>query len=101
MAKPDLLGIVVRDMAASLKFYRFLGLDIPPSSDTEQHVEVTTAAGFRIAWDTLELMKRMHECWDEPSGNRMVLAFAYETSAEVNSLYERIVQAGYHGHKPP
>ena len=40
MAQPDLLGIVVRDMAAALRFYRLLGLEIPPDQDTEPHVEV-------------------------------------------------------------
>ena len=29
MAQPDLIGIVVRDMPAALRFYRLLGLDIP------------------------------------------------------------------------
>lgn len=32
MAQPDLIGIVVHDMAASLQFYRLLGLDIPTCS---------------------------------------------------------------------
>ena len=48
MAIPDLISIVVRDMAAALAFYRLLGLDIPATADAEGHVEVITAGGFRI-----------------------------------------------------
>ena len=29
MATPDLIGIIVQDMAAALDFYRLIGLDIP------------------------------------------------------------------------
>ena len=50
MATPDLLGIVVKDMAAALKFYRLLGLDIPNEMDDQQHVEFRTPTGFRVAW---------------------------------------------------
>ena len=55
MATPDLLGIVVKDMAAALKFYRLLGLDIPNEMDDQQHVEFRTPTGFRVAWDTKSL----------------------------------------------
>ena len=65
MAKPDLIGIVVQDMAAALEFYRMLGLEIPPEADAEQHVEFTLPSGFRIAWDTFELMKSIHAEWRE------------------------------------
>src|SRR6266545_1802609 len=49
--QPDMIGIVVRDMAAALKFYRMLGLAIPEGVEGEAHVEVTTPNGYRIAWD--------------------------------------------------
>ena len=57
MAQPDLIGIVVRDMAAALRFYRTLGLEIPADQDAEPHVEVTLPGGFRIAWDTRGLSR--------------------------------------------
>jgi uncharacterized glyoxalase superfamily protein PhnB len=101
MAKPDLIGIVVRDMAVALTFYRLLGLDIPAEAEAEPHVEVTTPGGFRIAWDLLDMMKDIHGEWPEPSGHRMVLAFECASPAEVDGLYQRVLQAGYRGHKPP
>ncbi len=56
--QPDMIGITVRDMIASLRFYRLLGLDIPEGQDGEDHVEVTTPNGYRIAWDTETLVKK-------------------------------------------
>ncbi|MBI5080121.1 MAG: VOC family protein [Chloroflexi bacterium] len=101
MAQPDLIGIVVRDMSASLRFYRLLGLDIPPDSDTEPHVEVVLPGGFRIAWDSLEMMKEIYPDWIEPSGQRMTLAFKCESPVAVDALVNRMVQSGYPTHKEP
>jgi uncharacterized glyoxalase superfamily protein PhnB len=102
MAQPDLVGIVVRDMAASLKFYRLLGLEIPTSVDTEAHVEFVTSGGFRIAWDSLEMIKGIDPGWvDNPIGQRMTLAFKCENPAEVNTLYDKLIKQGYHSHKAP
>jgi hypothetical protein len=63
MAKPDLMGLVVRDMAKSLRFYRRLGMEIPASADQEGHVEVVLPGGCRIAWDTKEKLKRNADTW--------------------------------------
>ncbi len=99
--QPDMLGIVVRDMATSLRFYRLLGLDLPPEAETEPHVEVITPNGYRIAWDTEALTKSIYPDWSEPVGQRLTLAFKCDSPSEVDALYERIVQSGYQGHKPP
>ena len=101
MAQPDLIGIVVRDMAASLRFYRLLGLDIPMNMDTEPHVEVVLPGGFRLAWDSLEMIKDIDPGWIEPVGRRMTLAFKCESPSMVDVLYEQVVKSGYGGHKPP
>src|SRR5688572_22589922 len=37
---PDMIGIVVRDMAAALRFYRTLGLDVPEGQQREPFVQV-------------------------------------------------------------
>lgn len=101
MAQPDLIGIVVRDMAKALAFYRLLGINIPPEADEEPHVEYATPGGFRIAWDTVELMEGIHGDWTEPTGNRLVLAFKCDSAAEVDTLYKHVIEAGYEGHKRP
>jgi len=101
MAKPDLVGLVVQDMAKALKFYRLLGLDIPSEMDTKDHVEFRTEAGFRLAWDTVDLVKRFHTDWKPATGHRMGLAFLCEDSEEVDRLYQRVIAAGYNSIKPP
>lgn len=101
MTTPDLIGIVVQDMAASLAFYRLLGLDIPAEADSEAHVELSLAGGMRLAWDSAELMATIHGDWPAPQGHRMTLAFVCDTPADVDSLYAKVTQAGYHGRKPP
>ena len=101
MALPDMIGIVVRYMATALKFYRLLGLDIPTGAEKEDHVELITSNGYRIAWDTVELVKSFNPNWVEPLGHRMGLAFKCDGPAEVNALYAQIVNDGYKGHKEP
>lgn len=48
----DAMGLVVADMAASLAFYRRLGLDIPADADQAPHVEVALSPG---GWTSLIL----------------------------------------------
>jgi uncharacterized glyoxalase superfamily protein PhnB len=103
--RPDMVGIVVRDMAASLRFYRMLELEIPEGVEGvegEPHVEVITPNGYRIAWDTLETMKGIYPDFVEnPVGQRITLAFKCDSPAEVDALHERIVAAGFASHKAP
>jgi uncharacterized glyoxalase superfamily protein PhnB len=98
----DLIGLVVTDMAASLSFYRRLGLDIPLSADTEPHVEVTLPGGLRLAWDTIATVRSFDPSWSPASGGpRMGLAFRCDSPEEVDRLYADLVEAGYEGHLPP
>jgi uncharacterized glyoxalase superfamily protein PhnB len=99
--QPDMIGLTVRDMGASLRFYRLLGLEIPEDAEAQPHVEVITPNGYRIAWDTEELMKSLYPAWEPPVGQRIGLAFKCDSPAEVDALYERITQSGYAGHKAP
>lgn len=55
--------MVTSDMAATLTFYRRLGLDIPAGSDDQPHVEATTPGGVRIAWDTEETVRSFAPDW--------------------------------------
>jgi len=101
MAQPDMLGMVVRDMASALRFYRLLGLDIPAELDNEPHVEFVLPGGFRIAWDGLEMIKGIDPNWVEPTGQSMTLAFKCDGAAEVDALYQRVIENGYRSHKEP
>ncbi len=100
--KLDLIGIIVADMAASLAFYRRLGLDIPAEGDTEGHVETMLPGGMRIAWDTEEIIRSFSPDWQPPSGgHRMSLAFLCDSPADVDERYRGLIDAGYEGRHHP
>ena len=97
---PDAVGIVVKDMGRALAFYRLLGLEFPPGSEREPHVEANVN-GFRIMFDTVDLVREIYGHWREPVGHRMSLAFKCETPGEVDAVYAAIVAAGHKGVKKP
>jgi uncharacterized glyoxalase superfamily protein PhnB len=101
MALPDMIGIVVRDMHTALEFYRTLGLDIPQGAEKEDHVQVITPNGYRLAWDTEELVKGFNPEWSAPTGSRIGIAFKCADAADVDATYQHIVSRGYRSHKAP
>jgi len=99
--QPDMVGMVVRDMAAALRFYRLLDLAIPEGVEGEPFVEVITPNGYRISWNSLEMIKGIDPDWVEPVGQRISLAFKCDSPAEVDAFHRRIVENGYASHKEP
>ena len=100
--RPDMVGMVVRDMAASLRFYRLLELAVPEGVEREPYVDVITPNGYRISWNTLEMVKGIDPDFVEnPVGQRISLAFKCDSPAEVNALHEKILAAGFTSHKAP
>jgi uncharacterized glyoxalase superfamily protein PhnB len=97
----DLIGLVVADMAASLAFYRRLGLDLPPGADAEPHAELALPGGLRMAWDTVETIRSFDPDWTPATGSRISLAFDCGSPRGVDALYAELTDAGYGGrHKP-
>ncbi|WP_043729902.1 VOC family protein [Nocardia asiatica] len=98
----DVIGIVVRDMAASIAFYRRLGLDIPQGSEQEGHAEAALPNGLRLALDTEAVIASFHTGWTPPTGaGRLGIAFRCADPAEVDAVYTELVDAGYHGELKP
>lgn len=100
MAQLEYIGMVAKDMAATLQFYRLLGLSIPDGAEQEDHVEVALP-GIRVAWDAETLIRSIDPEWTTPSGQRIGIGFKCENSAEVDDLYRRVTEAGYAGYKAP
>ncbi|WP_433201027.1 VOC family protein [Nocardia sp. CA-107356] len=98
----NVIGIVVSDMAASLAFYRCLGLAFPEGADGEGHIEATLPGGVRVALDTEAVVKSFHADWQRPTAaGRIGLAFQCADPAEVDAVYSELVDAGYHGELKP
>lgn len=102
ISRLDMIGIVAADLAASLAFYRLLGLDIPDGAENEPHVEITLPNGLRVAWDTVATITSFDDTWTAPTGSsRMGLAFLCDSPAEVDATHARLVEAGHHSHLAP
>ncbi|MFG2754112.1 VOC family protein [Streptomyces xanthophaeus] len=98
----DVIGLVVSDMAASLAFYRRLGLDVPAGAYDQPHVEAVLPGGLRVAWDTEETIRSFDPSFTPPTGDgRLGLAFLCDSPAEVDALYAELTGAGYPGHLKP
>ena len=100
MAKLNAIGLVVSDMERSIRFYRLLGLEVPETPG-EGHVDTFLPNGVRFMLDSEEVVKSFRPDWTRATGNQLSLAFECDNPAQVNELYARAVEAGFHGEKEP
>jgi len=98
----QLVELVVADMAASVAFYRRLGLPLKEGVEADGHVDVEFGGGLRLALDTVETIRSFDPGWTPPTGgHRVSLAFSCGTPAEVDDAYGELTAAGYEGHLAP
>ncbi|WP_265521484.1 VOC family protein [Oerskovia flava] len=96
------IGIVTRDMAASLRFYRALGVPIAEVHDDAPHVDAQLDGGVALAWDTVDTIRGFDPGYELPSGgHRIALAFDKGTPAAVDEAFAELVAAGYAAHVEP
>jgi catechol 2,3-dioxygenase-like lactoylglutathione lyase family enzyme len=102
------LNLVVRDMDATLAFYRRLGLEIPDSAvwRTEtgpHHVDLKLPGGLGLDFDSSALAERYNAGWRESEAGegRCVIGFSVATREEVDERYAALTAAGYTGLQPP
>ena len=100
MPQLNACGIVVSDMAPSIRFYRLLGLDVPETPD-EGHVDTFLPNGVRFMLDTEETVLSFRPDWIRETGNQLSLAFECASPAEVDEVYASVTAAGFHGEKEP
>ncbi len=97
-----IVELVVSDMAATLAFYRRLGLDVPPEADDQPHVDADLGGGIRLAWDTDGTIRSFDPSWSPPAGgHRVALGFACDSPAAVDAAWTDLTGAGYEGHLAP
>ena len=95
------IGHAAADMAATLAFYRRLGLDIPAEADDAPHAEAVLPGGIRLMWDSHETLRSMDPDWQPPTDPGGSLAFLCAEAAEVDAVYDDMVNAGFTGHLKP
>jgi len=96
-----MVGLMVRDMAASLEFYRRLGIEIPEGSEEKPFVQKRMESGVSIFWDTVFADKYDPHGERPESGYQMMLEFFLEDERAVDSKYEEMTRHGYRGRREP
>src|SRR6185312_3996978 len=99
MPELNAIGIVSADLAASIAFYRLLGVDFP--EDGEGHIEATLPNGARFILDEESVITSFRPDWTRETGNQLALAFECSSPAEVDDLYGRAQAAGFDAEKEP
>ena len=100
MPELNAIGIVVSDMATSIRFYRLLGLELPDTPE-EGHVEAPHPNGTRLMLDSEEVVKSFQADWSRETGNQVSLAFECAGPADVDEVYARMTGGGFEGEKEP
>ena len=100
MPQLNAVGIVVSDMARSIRFYRLLGLDVPETPG-EGHVDTFLPNGVRFMLDTEEVVRSFRPEWTRATGNQLGLALECESPREVDAVFARVAAAGFQSEKEP
>ena len=85
MTELNAIGIVVSDMARSIRFYQVAGLDVPETPN-EGHVDISMPNGIRLMLDTEDTVRSFRPDWTRATGNQVGLALECESPAEVDEI---------------
>jgi predicted lactoylglutathione lyase len=98
----DQVNLVVRDMSASVEFYRRLGLDIPDTDPTWQghHRNATTPEGIDLDLDSISFATKWN-AGSNPDAPAVVIGFRVPSREAVDELYTELTEAGHAGQQPP
>lgn len=106
-ARLDGLNLVVRDMDATLAFYRRLGVEIPEESvwrsgGAAHHVDLTLPGGLGLDFDSADLARHYNAGFDDTrGGSGTLIGFRVATREAVDARYAELTSAGYDGLQPP
>lgn len=94
------IDLIVRDMDATVAFYRQLGLEIDADAGGV-HVEVRFSNGMLLEFDSTAFVTQWDAGWNGSTGGSAVLGFAVPSRAAVDALYADLTAAGYRGRQRP
>ena len=97
----DAIGVIATDLAATLAFYRVLGLDVPDGAESEPHVEIPLSDGLRLMIDPVSTIERFSTYEPATGGRNVGFAFRCDSPAEVDATFEQITGAGYRAKEAP
>lgn len=91
----DAVGVVAKDVAVSIAFYRRVGVPFPDQVEPEEHVECALGSGMRLMIDSEESIRGMYPEYEGRAGNRVAFAARLGSAAEVNALYAELDGDGF------
>lgn len=92
MVQLDMIGIVAKDVQASVEFYRQLGIDFPDPEGP--YVEATLRGGIRVSINAAEMVKGIYGDV-ETGGHSVGLAFLCDSPANVDQMFADLTAKGY------
>ena len=104
MSHPKFSGLhlFVRDMAASLAFYRRLGIAFPAGAEQGVFASADLGDGIHLAFGTFALTRGYDPGFREPrGGSPNSLQFDVDSRERVDRIYRELTAAGYSGHLAP
>ncbi|MBT8217145.1 MAG: glyoxalase [Acidimicrobiia bacterium] len=100
--KLNAIGILCSDIAASLDFYRRLGVPFPEFTAAEGHYEAALDGGMRLMLDSHDIARSFIEDFTEPTGNDLItLAIECADPAAVDHAFESVTGTGAPAIRPP
>jgi catechol 2,3-dioxygenase-like lactoylglutathione lyase family enzyme len=100
----DQINLVVRNMDASVEFYRLLGVAVPERDPLwdEHHRSAEVPGGLDLDLDSEEFAPTWNEGFSGSDGRPgLVLGFKVGDRDDVDRLYERVIAAGYRSQQAP
>jgi catechol 2,3-dioxygenase-like lactoylglutathione lyase family enzyme len=101
------INVLVRDMDATIAFYRLLGLDVPdafewPPGSGARHTEVPMPGGHYLAFDNYEMARIWNSHFDAERGEgNVVIGLLVDSRDDVDRIYRGAHEAGHRGGQPP
>ena len=98
------INLVVKDMNATVAFYRRLGLEIPDTSPEWQahHRTAAMPEGLDLDFDSDEFAQQWNRGWrSRGEGALGVIGFGVSSREVVDELYAELTNAGYRGQQAP
>ena len=104
--RPVLKGInlIVKDMDATVVFYRRLGLDVPDTDPAWQahHRKAAMPDGLDLEFDSYEFAQKWNLSWRSGgTGGACVVGFRLRSREAVDDLYEELTNAGSSAQQAP
>ena len=100
--KLGMLVVYARDLQKSIEFYRLLGLDVPDPLPDRPVSIYRMDNGITMIFTTDDIARRFDPSWTRPEpGYQQVTEFLVDDDAAVDTLWDTLTSAGYHGRMAP